>query len=200
MSRKSRVSQLRGLCCRQAAVGVFASPQARLWARQAALRCSGLRYATASLRCSEVGAGRTTRSGYGPQTRPTCRASASTPTSCAPRRCRGALPALPTASPSTVVAARAIATVVPAKLRVGGSGRAFATPRSAAAQGRRACAPSPTCLRSCTQGRVVGLALGGEHRRAARSAAKGRATKRPLSPTRSFARAGACALRPFAIP
>ena len=51
-----------------------------------------------------------------------------------------------------------------------------ARPSSGAGRGRRACAPSLTCLRSCTQGRVVGLALIGEQRR--EPGAKRRASRR----------------------
>ena len=51
-----------------------------------------------------------------------------------------------------------------------------ARPSSGAGRGRRACAPSPTCLRPCTQGRVVGLAPIGEQRR--EPGAKRRASRR----------------------
>ncbi len=52
-----------------------------------------------------------------------------------------------------------------AKPRAGSRRRACAQPRSGAGQGRRACAPSPHCLRVRTRARVCGLALAGEHRR-----------------------------------
>jgi len=132
--------------------------------------------------------------GTGAQTVRTWGASAPTPLRCAPRRLtRRVITGPPTALPrhrwrafggiQTASSARRL----PARLHRQALGRASGAPRSAAEQGRRACTPSPHCLRA-VPGPSLRTCPAQRAPQGSRRAASTAPVKRPGACLRSLAR------------